>query len=88
MTMPVPAPGPVQPPAAVEAPADVEAEPRYQVGGLYLYEYEAHLPTPHKRVQLVVVTEVTPEGYARGLVLGHADDGAQFAPGQLDPLGT
>lgn len=83
MTMPVPAPGPVEPPADVEA-----AAPRYQVGGLYLYEYEAHLPTPHKRVQLVVVTEVTPEGYARGLVLGHVDDAAQFAPGQLDPLGT
>ena len=92
-----PAPEPAAPaedPAAASSPppesaaAEPAPEPEpYEPGTVYLYPHLSHFPTPKEREQVVLVTEVSDQGRARGAVLGYADELPEFAPGQLVKLG-
>lgn len=75
--------------AAAPAPAgDGTAAAAYtpRPGELARYEHEVTAPTPGTRTQLILVTEVTGEGRARGLPVGYLDQAAEFPAGMLAPL--
>lgn len=69
------------------APGAAEPARQPKPGEVWAYEsHDAYASPPRDRVQLVMVTGVAPDGTTYGKALGFADDGACFAPGQLQAL--